>query len=553
MAQLCGSNGISIKLEGETNDSCSSNELDHVPLMSRRKLLMKKKMNSCCANNNSIPHMNVAVIKKEDEHCDPQGLFAHAPASPVSKETDLQSVQEQLHGTNAPLEVDFVVAWDKIQVDYDASDKCSQNSGACQELSVQGGCDSHGTNVDGNVSSDKSLLGGSMNGSIGADFQGLKPKSNISNDFTDDLDHIVLKERRKMLQSRKMEMEKPILKEMPIEINSRDRLDNFHVSANNMSSSTLLNLVKVKGEPVDNDEFHNQDINSCQERISVKSGMIFFYESNRDKVDHMQLRDRMKLQIPREDFNLNASENFECLRKDFPSSVENGAAVKEASNCVRINRPRKRKKTATDSIETAMEEDAPGLLQVLIEQGVSVDEIKLYGERDNDEPIGESFIEDGFAELEAVISKIFFQRNSLLKFAPLHCTKGSKPTYCLACLFSLVEQVKRLVTAMKLTNCGRISLIENKTLVVGEDLTEGEAQVLTQYGWTPNSGIGTMLNYRDRVVHDRKNEKDNSEWRSKIGKLLMDGYNGGSIISSNVETRIVQCGAAESPEIKMEL
>ncbi|KAK4369786.1 hypothetical protein RND71_009261 [Anisodus tanguticus] len=35
-----------------------------------------------------------------------------------------------------------------------------------------------------------------------------------------------------------------------------------------------------------------------------------------------------------------------------------------------------------------------------------------------------------------------------------------------------------------------------------------------------------MVNYCDRVFHDRKMEKDSSEWRSKIGNLLMAGYNG---------------------------
>ena len=74
-----------------------------------------------------------------------------------------------------------------------------------------------------------------------------------------------------------------------------------------------------------------------------------------------------------------------------------------------------------------------------------------------------------------------------------------------------------------------------------------------QYGWRPNSGLGTMLNYRDRVFHDRKNEKDSSEWRSKIGKLLMNGYNGGSIVSNNNETELRQHNSAESPQIKMEL
>ena len=37
-------------------------------------------------------------------------------------------------------------------------------------------------------------------------------------------------------------------------------------------------------------------------------------------------------------------------------------------------------------------------------------------------------------------------------------------------------------------------------------MTEGEAQVLVEYGWEPNTGLGTMLKYRGRVVHDRRNE-----------------------------------------------
>ncbi|KAK4359985.1 hypothetical protein RND71_022214 [Anisodus tanguticus] len=37
---------------------------------------------------------------------------------------------------------------------------------------------------------------------------------------------------------------------------------------------------------------------------------------------------------------------------------------------------------------------------------------------------------------------------------------------------------------------------------VGEELSEGEARVLMSYGWIPNTGAGTMLNYCDRVFHD---------------------------------------------------
>ena len=62
-------------------------------------------------------------------------------------------------------------------------------------------------------------------------------------------------------------------------------------------------------------------------------------------------------------------------------------------------------------------------------------------------------------------------------------------------------------------------------------MSEGEARVLTSYGWIPNTGLATMLNYCDRVYHDRKQEMDSSEWRSKIGKQLTNGYNGGNIVS----------------------
>lgn len=76
--------------------------------------------------------------------------------------------------------------------------------------------------------------------------------------------------------------------------------------------------------------------------------------------------------------------------------------------------------------------------------------------------------------------------------------------------------------------------------------------MLMEYGWIPNSGLGTMLNYCDRVVHDRKNEKNTSEWRSKIGKLLMDGYNGGTIVLANMPKKLTEYSSLDVAEVKME-
>ena len=83
-------------------------------------------------------------------------------------------------------------------------------------------------------------------------------------------------------------------------------------------------------------------------------------------------------------------------------------------------------------------------------------------------------------------------------------------------------------------------------------MTEGEGKVLMEYGWIPNTGLGTMLNFCDRVVHDRKNESDISEWRSKIGKLLVDGYNGGTIVSTSLVENVIEHKDGENTQVKLE-
>lgn len=138
--------------------------------------------------------------------------------------------------------------------------------------------------------------------------------------------------------------------EISLELNSCDKLDNAPASRNTVSGSTVLNLVKVKAEPLDNNESDTQGRNAMGNFsfniVHAKSELELSDELNRDSVDHMQLRNRMNLQIPRADYELNSSGNYECQMKIGPS-VDNDPAPMEASNTVRINRPRKRKKTAT--------------------------------------------------------------------------------------------------------------------------------------------------------------------------------------------------------------
>ncbi|KAL2551307.1 uncharacterized protein Fot_04926 [Forsythia ovata] len=357
----------------------------------------------------------------------------------------------------------------------------------------------------------------------------------------------------------------------------------FSGDSRNVPSSAILSLAHVKVEPSNHNEFERADgiagHMSFDDTVPVKSELELPDDSHGDDLDHIILQQRMRLFSSKKVPHLSIYGSSGCPSKLFRSDLDCRSVASEPAKPLKVNRPRKRRKTVTDSVETAMEEDAPGLLQVLLEKGVSIGEIKLFGASENNDALDDSSTEDNFAELEDIISKLFSQRHSSLKLAPLRHAKGEKATYCLACLFSLVEQarylqfrkwpvewgwcrdlqsfifvferhnrmvlerpeygyatyffdlvdslpidwqIKRLVTAMKLSSCGRVGLIENKALLVGEDLTEGEAKVLMEYGWIPNTGLGTMLNYRDRVVHDRRNEKDSSEWRSKIGKLLMD-------------------------------
>ncbi|CAA0403044.1 unnamed protein product [Arabidopsis thaliana] len=347
--------------------------------------------------------------------------------------------------------------------------------------------------------------------------------------------------------------------------------------------------VETHGEALDENELDSVKLsfrlNRCTSAPTpfrcMKNEAETASEMDEDIIDHMKLIDRLKLR------SFHGSGHHEDLNS--PSSGFSFCTSDEYVKPSRVFRPWKRKKTATDSIETALEEDAPGLLQVLIQQGVTVDELRLYGNEGGDVPSDDSLLNESFSELEDVISQLFYKRETGTKLLNSSFSKASRTSYCLTCLFSLIEQarylqfrkwpvewgwcrdlqsfifvferhnrivmerpeygyatyffelsntasirwqVKRLVLAMKLASCGRYQLIENKPLLVGEDMTAGEAEVLIKYGWVANTGLGTMLNYRDRVYHNRKTQKPTSEWRSKISELLIDGYNSGTIVST---------------------
>lgn len=318
--------------------------------------------------------------------------------------------------------------------------------------------------------------------------------------------------------------------------------------------------------------------------IKVKSEE--FEDCQSDELDHISLQLRQKLnkamladmELPKIDIS-----KGECDSEEAQKPKERNFSIK-----------RNKKKTTICSVETALEEDAPGLLQVLREKGF-MDEIKLYGDLVNRDLLGLATEEDNFKELENVIDKLWGRPSGLLKMGRTRQIGANKPTYCLTCLLSLIEQTRslqlrkwpvewgwcrqlqsfifvferhnrivlerpeygyatyffelvqslpimwqvgRLITVMSVAICSRTALLENKPLEIGEDLTSEEASILEDYGWTPNSGFGSLLNYCDRVVHDRKVDDDDMEWRSKIGKLLMDGHSHGSISITNIPKKL---------------
>lgn len=79
---------------------------------------------------------------------------------------------------------------------------------------------------------------------------------------------------------------------------------------------------------------------------------------------------------------------------------------------------------------------------------------------------------------------------------------------------------------------------------MGTHLSDEEAAILEDYGWNRSSGLGlgSLLNFCDRVVHDYNKGQDPAElgndWKQKIGKLLMDGYDQGSILTSSIPRKL---------------
>jgi len=133
-----------------------------------------------------------------------------------------------------------------------------------------------------------------------------------------------------------------------MESNSCQKLHCMPATADSMASSSLSTMINVKAEPLDNNELHNSDrisvSNFSINKVPVKTELEIPNKLYKDKLDHMQLQDRIKMPTKWKSSKSKISGNSECLRKAIPSDVEYGSTVPDP---IRFIQPRKRKKTAT--------------------------------------------------------------------------------------------------------------------------------------------------------------------------------------------------------------
>ena len=134
-----------------------------------------------------------------------------------------------------------------------------------------------------------------------------------------------------------------------MESNSCEKLCSVPRTADRMATSSLSTMINVvKAEPFDNNELHNSDRISVPNffinKVPVKTELEIPNKLYEDKLDHMQLQDRIKMLTKWKSSESKISGNSEKSCKAILSDVEYGSTVPDP---IRFIKPRKRKKTAT--------------------------------------------------------------------------------------------------------------------------------------------------------------------------------------------------------------
>ncbi|MCO5559695.1 hypothetical protein L7F22_013296 [Adiantum nelumboides] len=319
-------------------------------------------------------------------------------------------------------------------------------------------------------------------------------------------------------------------------------------------------------------------------------------EGDRDELDNVLLSERLWMLLQKH------SEG-KCTKKDDEGTP--GLTVLGKRQLLRVGRSSLLTKRKWEvPIETALQEDAPGLLEKLQERGL-LEDMTIYGAVCDDDWEN---TDEHFKDLECIARKIWGGPSGLIKLPQVirqhACGLGKGPVYSLACLVSLIDQAKsllqrnwpvdwgwcrelqafifvfdkhnrvvlerpeygnatyffelvqslpvkwqvlRLIHVLNVTALGKTALLENRPLEVGYELTKDESKILEGFGWVAGTGLGSFLNFCDRVFHDVKDD-DNLEWRQKIGKCLMDGYDKGRITTPFLPLKFLK----DSNTVKLE-
>lgn len=123
-----------------------------------------------------------------------------------------------------------------------------------------------------------------------------------------------------------------------------------------MQTPDIQSLANVKVEPPNPDEFQSSTASAVgpmpfSNFVLVKTEVQTAGDGHEDDLDHMLLRERMKLLSSRNAPSLNANRSPKSMSKMMHSDSDCMLDRSKPSHSLKINRPRKRRKTATYDLQ----------------------------------------------------------------------------------------------------------------------------------------------------------------------------------------------------------
>ncbi|GAQ91072.1 hypothetical protein KFL_007230040 [Klebsormidium nitens] len=265
--------------------------------------------------------------------------------------------------------------------------------------------------------------------------------------------------------------------------------------------------------------------------------------------------------------------------KDLSNSARESAQTGK-----QLEAGKKKKRTAVE----VLRKDAPELLESLSKAGM-LDDMKLYGDDfDGDEEAAGSA---SFRALQAVLNKIYdgsASRNGASWTSSGNLGAAHLPKYSMGALKVLTDEAKRLrrggrpvewgwchklhaflfvfeeqnrfvlewpqygnatyffnleagdvqfqlqrlIAVMAIGTVTKNDIVDDRPLERIRGIPPDELRVLEEFGRKPETGLGSFLNFANRVVHDYKDECTLEQWQTRIREELHRGRNTGQIEKS---------------------